>query len=357
MRSSRSHKTSGVLKLVAVLGCILAVRYAPDLLRPTYRPSSAEIEQLATATTMTPAAQQLFYKQDPTLEPKQRFRELCQGSHKLAEKAILLGCYSRRNNTGKIVIQQVTDARLNGIVEVTAAHEMLHVAYEQLSDAQREALAPRLKAAAKRVTDPRLASVLDAYAKGDQALYVNELHSHLGTELADLGDPELERHYQQYFRDRQQVIALALQSQRTLAQLDAKANQLKPEIDALEASLKQEASEIKQVSRELQASSQTLDQAKTDLFNLKLLAEQALQRGDVSLVSQFDLAQAQFNAQVNEHNAQVQQNQARIAAFDQQLNRYKAKVNAYNALAKTERSILGALKLNPAGTAPAQLAP
>ncbi len=317
-----------------------------QFLRTTYEPSSPEIEELAVATAMTPKAQQLFYKQDPKIEPKERFHTLCHKPGKHREKTIILGCFTSNGYKGSIVIQSVTEPRLDGTMEVVAAHEMLHAAYQDLSKAERARLAPKLRQAAQRVKDVHLSSVLDAYEAGDSEVYLNELHSHLGTELANLGDPDLEKYYQLYFLDRQQVLSFSQRSRSVLAQLEAQAEKLKPEIDALERSLKEQKSFITQTDNELEGQQQRLQRMKADLGSLKLRAEASLRRGDSSLVREFEYEKDRFNREVRQYNRQTQNLQERVAQINQQVQTYKQKVDAYNKLAETNRSILKSLKVD-----------
>src|ERR1035438_2196603 len=89
-----------------------------------YTPPTA-ITQLAAQTTMTPYAKKLFYVYHPTLEGSTSFNKDCQ----VTEQAIVLGCTAI--NRG-IWLFNVSDPQLNGVEQVTAAHEMLHVAYSRL---------------------------------------------------------------------------------------------------------------------------------------------------------------------------------------------------------------------------------
>ena len=131
-----------------------------------------------------------------------------------------------------------------------------------------ESLGSRLAQAAERVEDSFLLPVIQGYQKGDRDTYHNELHSYLGTELEDLGDPELEKHYQQYFSDRQQVVALSKRSRSTLTDLDSQADQLVPEIDRLEANLQQEEAILKTMADDLDYSANRL--ASLEIGSLEL---------------------------------------------------------------------------------------
>ncbi|ABW26250.1 hypothetical protein [Acaryochloris marina] len=319
-----------------------------SLLAPkVYKPTSPQIEQLAIDTMMTQKAQQLFYQQEPRIEPKKTFHKLCRKASHNTEKTILLGCFISDGYEGSIIIQSVTDPRLDGMMEMVAAHEMLHAAYQQLSNEERSQLASKLKRAAKRVKDEHLLAVLKEYESGDQDLYVNELHSHLGTSLGDLGDPELEEYYRQYFRDRKQVVAFSDRSRRVLAKIESQVDQLEPELNSLEINLKAEKDYIQRAEDDLKTYYRDLERMKTNLTRLKQQAEASLSRGDDSLVNDFEQARSRFNSEVGEFNGQIQQLQDRIQQFNQQYDAYSQKVNFYNELAATNRSILSSIKLAP----------
>ncbi len=312
-------------------------------------PPSAEIERLAISSTMTREAQQIFYRQTPTIEPKQTFFKICQKKEKANDASIIFGCYFTNGKIGKIAIQSVTDDRFQGVMEVTAAHEMLHAAYRRLSPWDRDKLTPQLKQAAWRIKNHRWSGILEQYKQKDIALYVNELHSYLGTELDDLGNAELEQYYQRYFRDRQQVVRLADRSQESLRKLDEKAKQLKPEIEDLEASLAQAKQTLKNRDIELESKQQNLDALRSDLMRLKEQAEASYREGKGSpeLVFQFEQKKFDYNEKVQEFNGQVRQQQDRVADFQEQFEIYKQKVNAYNEIAREEKALFADLKATP----------
>ncbi len=306
---------------------------------------------------MTPKAQQLFYQQTPRIESKKTFHKLCRKAHHNTEKTILLGCFTSNGYEGKIIIQSITDPRLAGMMEMVAAHEMLHAAYQKLAPKERSHLAPKLKRAAKQVKNKHLLAVLQEYETGDPELYINELHSHLGTSLANLGDPELEEYYRQYFRDRKQVVAFAERSRSVLADVESQIQLLEPELNTLELNLKTEKDDIQRTEDNLKASYRTLEQMKANLAQLKQQAEAYLSQGDASLVNAFEQERSRFNTEVGEFNAQVQQLQKRITQFNQNFEDYSEKVKFYNELAATNRSILSTIKLDPTNETVQPVAP
>jgi hypothetical protein len=329
-----------------------AVKFSPQLFDWLIKvePPSAEVEQLAKSATMTEEAQQLFYRQTPIIQPKQSFFQSCQEPGKADESQIMLGCYRGRGRSGKIFIQAITDTRFKGTMEVTAAHEMLHVAYHRvLSRSEHDWLTPRLKQAAHRVKDRHLLVVLKKYETTDAERYVNELHSHLGTELDDLGDVQLEDYYRRYFANRHQVVELAEESQVALRKLDDQNDQLNVDIQKLESNLKMGKEDLKADEQRLSSGKQNLDTMRANLTDFKAQAEQSYRegKGSSALDAQFEQMRSNFNQQVVDYQEQVKQYQDKVDLYNQQLDRYKQQVNAYNGVLREKRSLLGELRLKP----------
>jgi hypothetical protein len=339
------HRQQGkiVLGVMVAAGYLVSVNLSmiEDVFDLPPRPTSAAVEQLALATAMTRPAQRLFYRQNPTIEPHENVVSDC----KVSDKGIMLGCYSHRGKIGKIVIQSVTDPRLRGVMEVTAAHEMLHAAYEKLSPSERDELTPHLEKAIKYVKDQRLLKVLQDYQKTDTAVYVNELHSYLGTELDNLADPFLEKHYRQYFSDRSQVIVFADRSGAPMRKLDQRADGLKPEIETLEADLKREKQALNNLKAKLNDSDRILTALKSDLDQTRATLENASAQGqnNVDLINKFEDQKAKFNHQVGLHNELVGTENNQIAQFNQKIDVYKQKISDYNQVGKDQRLLLDSL--------------
>ena len=224
---------------------------------------------------------------------------------------------------------------------------MLHAVYIRLSKYEQQDLGDRLEQAALRVKDMRLAGVLKRYKNTDRELYRNELHSHLGTELGNLGDQVLEKHYSRYFTDRKQVVVLSQKSQTSFRQLDDKAQALKRELDTLEANLKADKQSIKNADQALLSDQQNLDSLKSSLMVLKDQAEDSSGKNFTSLAQRFEDTKSNYNAQVQDYNAQVQTHQGKVDIFNQKVDEYKQKVATYNAISKEERSLFRELSATP----------
>ena len=168
-----------------------------------YTPPAA-LQNIATETTMNAEGRKLFFVNKPALQEKAAFYKSCEEG----ETTIVLGCY--KPNDG-IFVLNVTDARLEGIMQVTSAHEMLHVAYERLSSREKKTINAELDRVYNTLNNPQLTEKIGVYKNSGADIH-NELHSILGTEVVNLS-PVLEAHYKKYFINRAQVTALSAKYQ------------------------------------------------------------------------------------------------------------------------------------------------
>ncbi|MBA2279336.1 hypothetical protein H0V99_02770 [Candidatus Saccharibacteria bacterium] len=202
------------------------------------------VAQLATSTTMLDSSRNLFYVNRPVLANKQSFNEYCRNN----ERTIVLGCYIQQDG---IYLLDVTDDRLKGVEEVTAAHELLHAAYDRLSTKEREKVDRMTGSAYQAMGDERIKSTIELYRSQDPSIVPNELHSILGTEVRNLS-LELEDYYRQYFADRLQVVGFSEQYEQAFTErrnqiiaFDSQLATLKQQIDSLKLSLEQTDSELR----------------------------------------------------------------------------------------------------------------
>lgn len=157
----------------------------------TYDPPT-EIVQLADAAGMSDEGKKLFYRFEPSLVDQATLDEKCS-----AEK---LGCTEGRFI---YILKGATDQEEYNRAVVTAAHEMLHVAYSRLSESKKSEI--------KSLIDDEIAtSAADGIARSladyPAADYDDEAHSFVGSELAGIGS-ELEQYYRTYFSDRSKTTA------------------------------------------------------------------------------------------------------------------------------------------------------
>src|SRR5690348_17199642 len=128
------HRLSVPLLLVlfGLLGLVAKNPYTvSDWLRLRNYQPDASVLTIADATSMTDRARHMFFINHPALQDKAAFHQSCP---QYDEQTIVIGCYE--SGQRGIFVLKVDDQRLNGVEEVTAAHEMLHAAYERLSNSE-----------------------------------------------------------------------------------------------------------------------------------------------------------------------------------------------------------------------------
>ena len=218
-----------------------------------YHPSSA-VSKLASDTTMTAYARQLFYANRPDIEEKKQFNAHCTDP---SEQVAVLGCF--KGNRLGIHIYLVTDKRLDGIEQVTAAHEMLHQAYQRLDKAEKTRINGLLQEYHDLKASKKMKDKIDSYKKTEPGELLNEMHSIFGTEASDLPD-ELEAYYKQYFVNRKAVLTLHQKYQvefdkriAKIAEYDVRLTALKVRIDANKIELKQREKDLERRRAQLDA--------------------------------------------------------------------------------------------------------
>ncbi len=183
-------------------------------------------------------AEIVFKATHPTLDAAESFNTSCSDvTH--SENSQVVGCY-----TGdRIHLFRITDPRLRGMVEVTAAHELLHAMYDRMSVREKRSLRTQLMAEYKRLSaaDPGLTERMSVYEDLNEDAFANELHSVLGTEIEHLSQP-LEQHYAKIFSNRASITALFAGYNARFEELDAEREDLsatlellRPEIEARSA--------------------------------------------------------------------------------------------------------------------------
>lgn len=227
----------------------------------SYNPPS-DVAQLATDDSFTDYGKRLFYVNKPDISDKSTFSTQCTNR----EQTIVLGCFTGSN----IYIFDVEDSRLNGVEQVTSAHEMLHVAYSRLSSSEKARIDELVDAVYKKADDLRLNELANSYEQQDPGSVPNELHSIIATEVTDIG-AELEEYYSRYFVNRLQVVNFALAYEQVfedlkvqLADYDVNLAVRKTEIDNRQATLGQQESQIRQLYNQM---SSLLDSEQIQEYN------------------------------------------------------------------------------------------
>ncbi|MDO8336056.1 MAG: hypothetical protein Q7T74_04745 [Candidatus Saccharibacteria bacterium] len=264
-----------------------------------YKPSQ-EVNQVADQIQFTEKGKFLFLAAQPELNSRDTFNKHCE---KKVEQTVVLGCYIGPQH---MYIYNVTDPRLAGVRQVTAAHEMLHGAYDRLSYIEKKNVNKMIEAALPSVqkANPELAERLKIYDKTEPGERNNELHSILGTESANL-PTDLEDYYKQYFINRSIITTFASQYDKIFNDVKNQQNQLVAQLDAL-------ATEINTLTEQYNADTTKLNSDIDDFNN------RADMQGSFASQSEFNTARAEL---VSRH-----------AALSDQKDLIDAKIASYEAM-------------------------
>jgi hypothetical protein len=313
-----NHKRFGrVVRLFLGLVCIalLAVAYVKryelyDAWQLRDYQASPAIASLVENTKMNDYGRRLFYVNHPDIENKASFASNC-GTQ---EKTIVLGCYISGRG---IYLLTVTDARLDGVQQVTAAHEMLHAAYDRLSLSDKKKVNSWLEAAYKTVTDQRIKDTIQQYRQNNADID-NELHSILGTEVGSLG-PNLEQYYQRYFTDRTAVVTYSNKYESVFTDR-------KKQIEAYDQ-------QLTQLEQQFKAATVNLDSQQAALAAERSRLNALLAVGD----------RAGYNAGVAPYNTKVRNYNAAVVSANDIVSEYKAVLAKRNAVAQETQDLVKAL--------------
>lgn len=297
--------------LVAVAGWIIFNRqYVLDQIQVwKYEPSS-EVAALAERTTMSDRGKFFYYASQPSVETSATFNEDCRRQE---EGSPILGCYRDK----RIFIYNVTDERLDGIKEVTAAHETLHAIYERFSEEEREKVNTLLEAEYKKQGEKVLKDRMKYYERTQPGQRLNELHSIIGTEFLQLSD-ELEAHYKKYFTDRPAIA-------RFFHGYNTKFNEVKNNITSIQAELTSLVETIEQQTAAYNRDLQTLNTSITD-FNGRA------ETGDFTSQAEFAAERAKL---VDQSQAVKQQREA----LEEMITNYNQKLKTYNSFVDESKEL------------------
>lgn len=278
----------------------------------TYAPSS-EVAQIADNDQLLQRGRDLLFASRPQIQNSAAFNSACSKD----EQTIVLGCYRAQ----RIYLYNVTDSRFNGVKEVTAAHEMLHAAYERMSEADKDKVNAMLKPIIENIQDKRILELIALYNKTEPGELYNEMHSILGTEYANL-PAELETYYKQYFKDRSKIVAYADQYQAVFTESKNKINDFDQQLNALKPQIDQNNATLEQTQNELQSENNQLNQLRS--------------QGKIQ----------QYNQMVPDYNQKVAQFNDLIAQTRSAVDRYNAIVEERNQQATAQNDLYQGLDSN-----------
>lgn len=311
-KSKHLGKLLFLLILTIIAGCaFLNRRYIIDQFTVWQYQPTTEVSSLATNAGIDGYGKFLYLASQPSIDSADEFNKVC-GSIEVTMS--ILGCYSDY----RLYIYNVTDTRLAGIREVTAAHEMLHAAYVRLGGDERAKIDKLLDVEYQKIKDdPSLSERVAIYAKAEPGQFYNELHSIIGTEFSGIS-PELETYYKKYFSDRSKVTALNAKYISVFKELSDRATVLSDKLSALSSSI---TSSKSQYESDLSA----LNSAVAS-FNSRANS------GDFT-------SQAQFNAERSILSARINNLNSFRNSIDDNINSYNNLLQEYNSIVQASKKL------------------
>lgn len=276
-------------------------QYLKDLYIVSTTDLSLASMNLGVDISLTDKADFIYQASQSELKKAESFRASCSG---LEKNNIVLGCYKAQ----RIYIYDVDDKKLNGVKQVTAAHELLHAVYERLPEDERGKINSLLLKQSKTISDTRIKETLSLYQDVSQEDFYNEMHSIFGAEVRKL-IPELEQHYTKYFSSRKKVVDYAQKYQAVFNELenqrqsyDDQLGVLKTEIDNLQSSVNSKRVE--------------LDQLRSEMDSLRT------------------------SGNLTAYNQRVPQYNQLVASYNSNVNSLKSKVQTYNDIVAKRNTIV-----------------
>ncbi len=308
-----------VVLLVVLLAAVIWLPFNLTTIRDefillNYQPPAA-VAALARQDGLTNYAKTLFYVNRPAILNKTDFAKQCPNR---LEQSYVIGCYHSGDNG--IYLLDVTDPRLNGIVAVTAAYEMLHAGYARLSGSERTYLDSLMwNYYQTSVSSPEIHQQMSAYAKTEPGAKYDELYSVLATEVASL-PPQLETHYRLYFQNRQAIVktydgyeAEFTRRQQAIATYDSELSTLNGQIQSQEAKLNSLQSSINAQSASLQ---NLLNAGNYATYNSQIPGYNAQVNTYNNLLAQTKAQISEYNNLVGERNSLVLEEQQLVQAIN-----------------------------------------
>ena len=244
-KSSFIFYATGVLLLIVAFVLIWALLnrdWLTDWWRGKDYQPVGEMGRIMQDLKLTDRGEFLFRASWPALNSRDDFNTNCRSV--LNEETAVLGCYTNNN----IYVYNIESTELDGIRELTTAHELLHAVWRRMSVEERNKLTEELKVVYEQNKD-RLEEEIGTYDESEQQ---EELYVRAGTEIKKLTD-NLEKHYAEIFTEQDLVVSYYDKYIAVFKEIEADMNNLKAEMDDLDDSINALTDEYERRIKQLDA--------------------------------------------------------------------------------------------------------
>ena len=150
-----------VLVLAVAATVLLNQQWITDFVRGMGYQPSGQVGRIMDSLDLTGRGEFLFKASRPELSSQDEFNAICRTT--MDEEMAVLGCYTNDN----IYVYNIESAELDGIRELTTAHELLHAVWARMNEGDRSALGSALSQALEK-NRSILGEELDVYDAGQK---------------------------------------------------------------------------------------------------------------------------------------------------------------------------------------------
>lgn len=229
--------------LVTVFAVIVIINRITvrDFLRGLAYQPTVEVAVIRDKLQLTDWGEFVFNASQPELNERDDFNRNC---YSMNEETAVLGCYTNEN----IYVYNIKEQKLDGIRELTAAHELLHAIYARLSQDEKASLEPILRQVYQENIDI-LDKDVKQYLQGEQ---LEEIYVRAGTEVKKLPET-LEAHYAKVFSDQDAVVSFYEKYISVFRELETKLDNLEKEMAEIKATMDEKTASYENRAAEFSA--------------------------------------------------------------------------------------------------------
>ena len=243
--SARKRHYLRWIMLVVILVAVVAVALNREWLYDWYRgliyQPTAEMVGIREKLELTGRGEFLFGAAQPELNTAEEFNENCR---KDESEVAVLGCYTNEN----IYVYNITDEKLDGIRELTTAHELLHAVWARMDESVKKDILPTLEQVYKDNADV-LKEDIEVYTEAER---LEEIFVRAGTEIKNLPDG-LEKIYAEIFEDQDKIVEYYEQYIGVFRNIKARMEVLSAEMETLSEEINEKTEEYIKQANQLEA--------------------------------------------------------------------------------------------------------
>ena len=317
VKTRKRHVLGWLFLLVVIVASVFLIlkrEWIYDWYRGvSYQPSS-EMVTIRDKLQLTGRGEFLFNAAQPKLSAAEEFNANCRQDE---SEVAVLGCYTN----GDIFVYNIDAAELNGIRELTTAHELLHAVWARMSEDEKVALVESLT----RTFDANrdfLAEEINQYDVNEKQ---EELYVRAGTEVKNLPEA-LEKHFAEIFKDQDMIVDFYDSYIAVFRKIKAEMEKLVSEMEALKEAINTKMAEYEEVYGQLEA----------DIVSFNSCAEVA---GCFGSEAEFYASRNQLIVRQNELNLMNDE-------INNLVDAYNAKVDTYNADVTESRKLQDMINSN-----------